>query len=96
MVIIDTQKIDLPRTWGEVAYYLGTSSPTITQCRHALDRFCDPITPELLEDIRRMVRYCEMRNRGGGGSCTRAEYIRLRLEEGDAALENRLRQLGII
>jgi hypothetical protein len=91
-----TSVMSMPQTWGEVADRLGTSTPSLNQCRHALDRFQDPITSELVEDLRRMLRFCEMRNRGGGASCTRAEYVRIRQEEGEAALEARLRMFRII
>jgi hypothetical protein len=96
IISIDTQKLEMPQTWGDVAEYLGTSTPSLNQCRHALDRFQHPISLELIEDLRRMLRFCEMRNRGGGASCTRAEYVRIRTEEGEAALEARLRMFGII
>jgi hypothetical protein len=93
MQVLEPCRLDLPRNWGEVADRFGASTPAITRCRKALDRFEDPITDELVEEIRRMLRFCEMRNAGGGGSCTRQAYVRLR-ESGE--LTARLKTLGII
>ena len=96
LIDIPTRKLGLPKTWGEVSHQIGTSEQTLTKCRKALDRFDEPISAEFVEDVRRMVRFCEMRNAGGGGKCTRQEYLRIRSEEGQAALEHRLKQLGIL
>ena len=89
-------KLGLPKSWGEAASFLGASHTTVSKCRKALDRFDDPISRDLIEEIRRIVRFCEMRNAGGGSTCTRQEYLRIRSEEGQEVLEERLRQLGVI
>jgi hypothetical protein len=83
----------VPETWTEVAKFLSVSEPTLTSCRKALDRFEEPIGPDLLEELRQMVRFCEKRNRGGGGKCTRSEFIRLK---SCGELHQRLETLGII
>jgi hypothetical protein len=89
-------KVGVPQSWGEAASFLGASHTTVSKCRKALDRFEEPISLDLVEEIRRMVRFCEMRNAGGGSTCTRQEYLRIQSEEGQAVLEVRLRQFGII
>lgn len=96
LIDIPIRKLGLPKTWGEVSHRIGTSEQTLTKCRKALDRFDEPISAEFVEDVRRMVRFCEMRNAGGGGKCTRQEYLRIQSEEGQAALEHRLKRLGIL
>jgi hypothetical protein len=89
----EVYKHPVPKTWTEVAKFLSVSEPTLTSCRKALDRFEDPIGRELLEELRQMVRFCEMRNRGGGGKCTRGEFVRLK---SCGELDQRLEKLGII
>jgi hypothetical protein len=96
IIEIPTRKLGVPKTWSEASDLLGTSEQTLTKCRKALDRFDEPINLELMEEVRRMVRFCEMRNAGGGGKCTRQEYLRIQNEEGQAALEDRLKRLGIL
>ena len=58
-----------------------------------MDRFEEPISRELVEELRQMVRFCEKRNRGGGGKCTRGEFVRLK---SCGELDQRLEKLGII
>ena len=89
----EVYKFPVPQTWTEVAKFLAVSEPTLTSCRKALDRFEEPIGRELVEELRQMVRFCEMRNRGGGGKCTRGEFVRLK---SCGELDQRLERLGII
>ncbi len=89
----EVYKCPIPETWTEVAKFLSVSEPTLTSCRKALDRFEEPIGSDLLEELRQMVRFCEKRNRGGGGKCTRSEFIRLK---SCGELHQRLETLGII
>jgi hypothetical protein len=96
VIDISPIKLGMPKSWGEATSFLGASNTTVAKCRKALDRFEDPISRELFEEIRRMVRFCEMRNSGGGGTCTRQEYLRIKAEEGQEALEIRLKKLGIL
>ena len=86
-------KCPVPETWTEVAKSFLVSEPTLTSCRKALDRFEEPISRELVEELRQMVRFCEKRNRGGGGKCTRGEFVRLK---SCGELDQRLEKLGII
>jgi len=85
----------VPQSWTAVSRFLDVSEPTVMKCRKALGRDEDPLTPELFQEVCRMVKFCEMRNRGGGGTCTRRTYIALR-NQGQDVLEARLRQLQII
>ena len=89
----EVYKCPVPLTWTEVAKFLSVSEPTLTSCRKALDRFEEPISRELVEELRQMVRFCEKRNRGGGGKCTRGEFVRLK---SCGELDQRLEKLGII
>jgi len=89
----EVYKCPVPQTWTEVAKFLSVSEPTLTSCRKALDRFEEPISRELVEELRQMVRFCEKRNRGGGGKCTRGEFVRLK---SCGELDQRLEKLGII
>jgi len=84
-----------PRSWVEAANWLGTTQPTIMGCRKALNRLNDPLSAELYEEIRRMVRFCDRRNNGGGGKCTRREYMRLK-NLGQDVLDKELTKQGVI
>ena len=90
---LQVYRYPVSETWTEVAKFLSVSELTLTSCRKALDRFEEPIGRELVEELRQMVRFCEMRNRGGGGKCTRGEFVRLK---GCGELDQRLERLGII
>lgn len=80
-----------PRSWAEVARLHGVDVKTIERDRIALDLFQDPITPDLLEEIRRMRRWVSS---GWGRSYfTRRNYVRLKIS-GD--LEEKLKQMEIL
>jgi hypothetical protein len=53
----------------------------------------DPLGAESYEKLRRITLFCQMRNRGGGGKCTRREYVRMSL---DGTLDDRLKKFKII
>ena len=88
-VLIETQK--LRWTWAEVARVHSVDVKTIERDRIALDVFEEPITSDLLEEIRRMRRWCSL---GCGRSpYSRRNYVRRKL---DGTLEEKLTQLEII
>jgi len=92
------QKLDSlarPKNWTEAVSHLNVSEPTVKKCREALGSVDALLTPELFEEIRRMVRFCEKRNSGGGGTCNRRNYVMLK-NQGQEVLEARLKTLGII
>lgn len=80
-----------PKSWAEVARLHGVDVKTIERDRIALDLFEDPITPDLLEEIRRLRRWC---NLGWGRSAfSRRNYVKRKL---NGTLEEKLTQLEII
>lgn len=80
-------------TWKGVAESLGVSTQTLFGYRKALDLMGQPITPELLEELRRLSRWCALRNKGGGRLYTRARYVALK---SSGALDLALKNLQII
>ena len=89
----ETTKLKLPTTWKEVADSLGISPQQLDKHREALELKNAPITSEVCETLRRSTEFCKRRNTGGGGSCTRQEFVRLTLS---GQLEERLKALNII
>ena len=92
---METTRLSLPLTWADAARRLGTSKQQLSQSRAALEIKTDPLDAETFEKLRRITLFCQSRNTGGGGSCTRREYVRLMLA-GEDRLEERLRKMKII
>ena len=84
-----------PKSWAEAQDWLGCSQPSIMKCRKALNREEDPLSPELFQEISRMFRFCDRRNKGGGAKCTHREYMRLK-GLGQDVLDQELIKQGII
>jgi hypothetical protein len=80
-----------PQTWADVARVHGVDPKTIERDRIALNRFEEPISEDLLEDIRRMRRWCELGK--GGGPFSRRKFIKHKLA---GTLEEKLKQLEIL
>lgn len=87
------QRLKVPPTWASTAKQLGTSKQSLLKSRQALDIMADPLDTESYEKLRRITLFCQMRSSGGGGQCTRREYVKLLLE---GQLDDRLRKLKII
>jgi hypothetical protein len=90
-----TERMVCPRTWAEAANWLGASQPTVSKCRAALGRWDEPLSAELFEEVGRMVRWCDRRNKGGGAKCTHREYMRLK-NLGQDFLDKELIKQGVI
>lgn len=97
MITIDvgteTAKHQIPKTWAEVAKHLGTSRQQLNVSRSVLEMMSAPINAKSVEKLRQITEFCKRRDTGGGGSCTRQEYVRLTLS---GQLDERLRDLKII
>jgi hypothetical protein len=87
------ERLKVPPTWASAARQLATSKQGLLRSRQALDIMADPLDAESYEKLRRITLFCQMRNRGGGGKCTRREYVRMSL---DGTLDDRLKKLKII
>lgn len=97
MITIDldgeTARLGLPGRWKDVATHLRTTPQTLNQSRSVLELMDVPITPEVIELLRQITEFCGKRAKGGGGKCTRQEFVRLRLA---GRLNERLKALNII
>jgi hypothetical protein len=91
MVMVERLKV--PPTWAAAIRQLGTSKQALLKSRQALDIMADPLDSQSYEKLRRITLFCQMRNKGGGGKCTRREYVKLSL---DGTLDERLKKLKII
>lgn len=87
------ERLKVPPTWASTAKQLGTSKQSLLKSRQALDIMADPLDTESYEKLRRITLFCQMRSSGGGGRCTRREYVKLLLE---GRLDDRLKKLKII
>ena len=88
-----TKKLELPRTWIEAAQRLGVTKQSLTKSRQVLEMMSDPLTPQTYELLRQITEFCARRDTGGGGKCTRREFVRLSLA---GQLDERLKMLNII
>lgn len=87
------ERLKVPLTWASAAKQLATSKQSLSKSRQALDIMADPLDAGSYEKLRRITLFCQMRNKGGGGKCTRREYVKLLLE---GRLDDRLKKLKII
>jgi len=100
MITIDVtpaepRSVDRPKNWQEVAEYLGVSPRTIASTRRDLGLHNVPLDDDVLETMRRVVRWCDLRNNGGGKYFTRRNYLILKMH-GGTVLDDKLRECGII
>jgi hypothetical protein len=89
--ISGSTQLPLPQTWQEVADLHGVNVKTIERDRDALNLLEQPLSEEVLEEIRRIRRWCAL---GKGKSFfTHRNYVDLRRK---GLIDQKLKELRII